>query len=65
MFYELWYAPTLLGQTAFGWKHKLKDIYDAADLEDAHFDCYILNCDEPAPDKYNYGRYILIGPLAG
>jgi hypothetical protein len=63
MTYELWYAPTLLGQRSFGWKHNLKCVYDELKLEDAQMDCYILNTDSLTPDGHDYEQYILIGPV--
>jgi hypothetical protein len=63
MHYELWWAPTLLGQQSFGWQHNLKRVYDESEREDARMECYLLDIDGRSQDQHDYEQYILIGPV--
>lgn len=68
VFYELWWAPTLLGQKVFGWRHRLKRVYqvtNADELEAARDACYLYDIDSASPDHHDYEQYVLIGPLPG
>ena len=57
--YEIWFEPTKKGKEVFGWKEEKVSDKPYTNKEDAQLDCYPENCDDPTPDKYEYGRYVL------
>jgi hypothetical protein len=66
MKYRVWWIPTKLGMETFGWEPKF--ISEHNNEEDAMMEAYMLDCDDPAPDKRDYAGYYLIkikNPKAG
>jgi hypothetical protein len=53
--YQVWFVPTEKGKKAFGWKEKLLSGPELMTEEDAVFEAYLANLEEPAPDAREYG----------
>jgi len=56
--WQVWFEPTEKGAKAFDWKPKAIG-NPSENHEDASFECYLLNLEEPSPDFTEYGRYIV------
>ena len=55
--YQVWFEPTEKGKKAFGWKAKRLGGPDLMTAEDASFEAYCANLEEPSPDAREYGSY--------
>lgn len=57
--YQVWFVPTEKGKKAFGWVEKLFGGPELMTADDAGLEAYIANLDDPAPDKREYGAYVV------
>lgn len=55
--YQVWFVPTEKGKKAFGWEEKRLGDETLMTAEDASFEAYLSNLEEPAPDAREYGSY--------
>lgn len=55
--FQVWFVPTEKGKKAFGWQEKLLGGPEPMTAEDASFEAYCANLEEPAPDAREYGSY--------
>ena len=55
--FQVWFVPTEKGKKAFGWQEKRLGNDDLMTAEDASFEAYCANLEEPAPDAREYGSY--------
>ncbi len=56
--FKVWFIPTKIGMSDFGWQPILIDEFDNRD--DAQQCAYIESSDDTAPDKKVYGDYFVI-----
>ena len=55
--FQVWFVPTEKGKKVFGWREKLFGGPELMTAEDASFEAYCANLEEPAPDAREYGSY--------
>jgi hypothetical protein len=55
--YQVWFEPTEKGKKAFGWTESRLGDDKLLTAEEASFEAYIANLEEPAPDAREYGSY--------
>lgn len=55
--FQVWFVPTDKGKEAFGWKEELYGGDSLLTDEEAGFEAYLANLEEPAPDAAEYGSY--------
>lgn len=55
--FQVWFVPTEKGKKAFGWQEERLGNYDLMTAEEASFEAYLANLEEPAPDAREYGSY--------
>lgn len=53
--YQVWFVPTEKGKQSFGWQEIGGP--ELMTAEDASFEAYCANLEEPAPDAREYGSY--------
>lgn len=58
--FEIWFIPTLRGRSSFSWGPRRVEVLQNCTLNDAHLARYLISCDEPSPDKYEYYSIVLI-----
>lgn len=60
MSYSIWAIPTLKGREAFGWVNKRQEGDEFNSLDVAETAAYHEDCDDPAHDKDDYRRIVVL-----
>lgn len=55
--FQVWFVPTEKGKEAFGWEEELYGSATLMTADEASFEAYLANLEEPAPDASEYGSY--------